>query len=131
MTLLGSCASAPDAYYTSQPRCDTTQQDATIAGGCFKIPEVRSYLNQLQKQVLETWDLPGDLRPDQKVSVMFRVRLDGSLQCLSLIRAGDERLGRSVTSAFERAAPFGTLPPEGTCLAANPITATFSNPEAP
>jgi len=127
-TLLGSCTTSPDAYYASQTRCDVIQPDPAVAQRCFAVPQARDYLEQTQKRVLDAWQLPRGISANQNVSLTFRLRLDGSIQCLSLSSDPKEALARSVVSAVQRVTPFTRLPSQAVCLAELPVVANFSNP---
>jgi len=126
--LLASCATSPDDYYASHPRCAASRLDAAVAGRCLDVPQARDYLERAQKQVLDAWLVPLDLPANESVDLTFRLRPDGSIQCLSLSANSNERLTRSVVSAVQQAAPFGPLPSEAVCLRGLPVVATFSNP---
>jgi len=106
------------------------QPDAAVGERCLAIPQARDYLEQAQKQVLDAWQLPRGISANQKVSLTFRLRLDGSIQCLSLSSDPKEALARSVVSAVQRVTPFARLPSEAACLGDLPVVATFSNPIA-
>lgn len=124
----GSCTTSPDVYYASQARCEVKEQDVDLGTSCFAIPQARDYLEQLQKQILDAWKLPRGVSADQRVTFTFRLRLDGSIQCLSLASDRNEAVSRSAVAAVQRGTPFSPVPPEAACLTELPVTATFSNP---
>ena len=126
--LLAACGTAPHKFYASQSRCASQEPDPEAAKVCLAKPEVRAYMEQVQREVLEGWRLPRGIAPGQKVAVAFQLREDGSLECLSTSPAGEERLRESIISAFQRAVPFAEVPRESVCLTELPVTATFSNP---
>ena len=127
---LASCTTSPDAYYESQPRCRKSQPDADLTERCFAVPQAHEYLENAKQRVLDTWRLPRGIASDQKVTLTFRLRSDGSVQCLLLAPGSEKRLSRSVLSALQRVTPFAPPPPEAVCLTELPIIATFSNPAA-
>lgn len=126
--ILGSCATSPDAYYAAQPRCAANELDVAITERCLAVPQAHNYLEQAQRQILEAWQLPRGIIANQKVSLTFRLRLDGSIQCLSISPDPKEALARSVVSAFQRVTPFARVPFEAACLEELPVVASFSNP---
>ncbi len=127
-TLLGSCTTSPDAYYASLPRCEVVEPDLDFGERCLAIPQARDYLKQFQREILDAWQLPRGISADQRVTLSFGLRLDGSIQCLSLASDLREDIARSVVAAFQRGTPFSRVPSEAACLTKLPITATFSNP---
>jgi TonB family protein len=97
---------------------------------CLDRPEVRAYLDQVQKRTLDRWILPPGIKADNKVTLRFQLDVAGSALSVSLVRASDNALGASAVDALNAAAPFPPLPSRVRCLARVPITATFSNPVA-
>jgi TonB family protein len=100
------------------------------ASECVSRPEVRSYLDEVQKRTLDRWVLPPGINADQKVTLRFQLDVAGSATSVSLIRASDNALGASAVDALRAAAPFPPMPSRARCLGRVPITATFSNPLA-
>ncbi len=100
------------------------------ASECLDRPEVRAYLDQVQKRTLDRWILPPGIQADNKVTLRFQLDVAGSAISVSLVRASDNALGASAVDALNAAAPFPPLPSRARCLARVPITATFSNPLA-
>jgi TonB family protein len=95
---------------------------------CFKRPEVRSYLDQVQQRTLDRWVLPPGLAADQNVTLRFQLDVAGSAMSVSLVRPSDNALGASAVDALRAAAPFPPMPERARCLSRAPIIATFSNP---
>ena len=127
-TLLAACATSPEAYYAAQPRCGTRPPDPVVAQRCLAVPQARDYLGRAQKQVLDAWHVPGDVSANESIDLTFRLRLDGSIQCLSLSSNPNKALAQSVVSALQRVTPFPPVPSEAACLGKLPVIATFSNP---
>jgi hypothetical protein len=127
-TLLAACATSPEAYYASQPRCGTSPPDPVVAQRCLAVPQARDYLGRAQKRVLDAWQVPRDVSADESIGLTFRLGLDGSVQCLSLSPNPDKALAQSVVSALQRVTPFPPVPSEAACLGRLPVLATFSNP---
>jgi len=100
------------------------------ASECLDRPEVRAYLDQVQKRTLDRWILPPGIKADNKVTLRFQLDVAGSAISVSLVGASDNALGASAVDALNAAAPFPPLPDRVRCLARVPITATFSNPLA-
>jgi TonB family protein len=100
------------------------------ASECLDRPEVRGYLEEVQKRTLDRWILPPGIQADNKVTLRFQLDVGGSAISVSLVRASNNALGASAVDALNAAAPFPALPNRARCLARVPITATFSNPVA-
>jgi TonB family protein len=100
------------------------------ASECLDRPEVRHYLDQVQKRTLDRWILPPGIQADNRVTLRFQLDVAGSAIAVSLVRASNNALGASAIDALNAAAPFPPLPNRVRCLARVPITATFSNPLA-
>jgi TonB family protein len=100
------------------------------ASECLDRPEVRAYLDQVQKRTLDRWILPPGIQADNRVTLRFQLDVAGSAVSVSLVRASNNALGASAVDALNAAAPFPPLPNRVRCLARVPITATFSNPLA-
>ena len=100
------------------------------ASQCLDRPEVRNYLEEVQKRTLDRWILPPGIQADNKVTLRFQLDVAGSAISVSLVRASNNALGASAVDALNAAAPFPALPNRARCLARVPITATFSNPVA-
>lgn len=130
--LLASCANSPSEYYSSLPRCGGVEPrpDSVSVKACIAVPQVREYLNSVHQELIDAWRIHRDIPPDQRITLMFRLAPDGSLQCLSLPPGPGLTLAPSIIAAFQRASPFPPLSPEMNCLSLIPITATFSNPRA-
>jgi TonB family protein len=103
---------------------------AQTASECLDRPEVRAYLDQVQKRTLDRWILPPGIKADNRVTLRFQLDVAGSAISVSLVRASNNALGASAVDALNAAAPFPPLPNRVRCLARVPITATFSNPLA-
>jgi hypothetical protein len=127
-TLLVSCATSPEGYYAAQPRCGTGQPDPVVAQRCLAVPQAREYLGRAQKQVLDAWQVPRNVSANESIDLTFRLRLDGSIRCLSLSPNPNEALAQSVVSAVQHVTPFPPVPSEAACLGKLPVVATFSNP---
>ncbi len=100
------------------------------ASECLDRPEVRNYLDEVQKRTLDRWILPPGIQADNRVTLRFQLDVAGSAVSVSLVRASNNALGASAVDALNAAAPFPALPNRARCLARVPITATFSNPVA-
>jgi hypothetical protein len=122
-------------------RVDTSVGEGNIPGGsggagtgtatgtaCFGLPEVQSYLGDMQARTLERWKLPPGVNPDQRVTLKFRIDIAGSTSRVSLVAADDNALGVSAIDALRSASPFPPIPDAARCLIRVPIVATFSNP---
>jgi TonB family protein len=103
---------------------------AQSASECLDRPEVRNYLDEVQKRTLDRWILPPGIQADNRVTLRFQLDVAGSAVSVSLVRASNNALGASAVDALNAAAPFPALPNRARCLARVPITATFSNPVA-
>jgi hypothetical protein len=124
-------------------RVDTSVGEGHIRGGsggtgtstasgsdCFGLPEVQTYLGDMQNRTLERWKLPPGVNPDQRVTLKFRIDIAGSTSKVSLVAADDNALGVSAIDALRSASPFPPIPDAARCLIRVPIVATFSNPGA-
>lgn len=100
------------------------------ASECLALPQVRTYLDDVQTRTLDRWVLPPGVEADQHVTLRFQLDVAGSATNVSLVKASDNALGASAVDALRAAAPFPPMPAEARCLARVPIVATFSNPLA-
>ena len=100
------------------------------ARDCLDQPVVLSYLGDVEKRILDRWNLPPGVQSDQNVTLRFELDVAGSATSVSVVRASDNALGASGIDALRAAAPFPPMPEEARCLARIPIKATFSNPGA-
>jgi TonB family protein len=107
-----------------------TGTSASTGIDCFGLPQVQTYLGDVESRTLDRWALPPGVNANQRVTLKFRLDVAGSASKVSLISADDNALGASAIDALRAASPFPPIPDSARCLARVPITATFSNPGA-
>jgi TonB family protein len=97
-------------------------------GDCYKLPEVRQYLDAVRVRTLARWQLPPKVAPNQSVALKFKIDPAGSATRVEVVDAADRALGQSAVDALRSASPFPAMAGRVRCLAREPITATFRNP---
>jgi len=97
-------------------------------GDCYKLPEVRQYLDAVRVRTLARWQLPPRVQPNQSVALKFKIDPAGSATRVEVVDAADRALGQSAVDALRSASPFPAMAGRVRCLAREPITATFRNP---
>jgi len=97
-------------------------------GDCYKLPEVRQYLDAVRVRTLARWQLPAKVPPNQSVALKFKIDPAGSATRVEVVDAANRALGQSAVDALRSASPFPAMAGRVRCLAREPITATFRNP---
>jgi len=105
-----------------------TGRGGVAMGDCYKLPEVREYLDQVRVRTLARWQLPANVPPNQSVALKFKIDPAGSATRVEVVDAANRDLGNSAVSALRSASPFPAMAGRVRCLAREPITATFRNP---
>jgi hypothetical protein len=89
---------------------------------------VQQYLAGVKELILEHWEFPPSMAPNQKVHIVFSIRENGELGGYLVPDALTQEIEDSALAAIEAAAPFPPLPSGAACLSLVPIGADFSNP---
>jgi len=105
-----------------------TGRGGVAMGDCYKLPEVRQYLDAVRVRTLARWQLPPRVPPNQSVALKFKIDPAGSATRVEVVDAADRALGQSAVDALRSASPFPAMAGRVRCLAREPITATFRNP---
>ena len=105
-----------------------TGRGGVAMGDCYKLPEVRQYLDAVRVRTLARWQLPPRVPPNQSVALKFKIDPAGSATRVEVVDAANRALGQSAVDALRSASPFPAMAGRVRCLAREPITATFRNP---
>lgn len=105
-----------------------TGRGGVAMGDCYKLPEVRQYLDAVRVRTLARWQLPPNVPPNQHVALKFNIDPAGSATRVEVVDAANRALGQSAVDALRSASPFPAMAGRVRCLAREPITATFRNP---
>jgi hypothetical protein len=95
---------------------------------CMRREAVRQYLADVEERVMEAWELPAGVAPNQKIKVIFSIRESGQLGGYLVPDAHRQDIEESALAAIQAAAPFPPLSRATACLSVIPIGLTFSNP---
>jgi len=95
---------------------------------CLEKPEVESYLRDLHRALMRSWEQPKDLPAAQQVVIEFTLLPSGEAQNPRILASSFQALGRSALQALTRATPFEPLAPEVACLSGAPVRLSLSNP---
>lgn len=94
---------------------------------CTDRPEVKAYLDQVEKRTYARWTLTGgETQGAKSVKLKFMLDASGSLMKSELDGVVDPELGQGAVEAMRSASPFAPMPERVRCLARRTIVGTFS-----
>jgi hypothetical protein len=96
---------------------------------CMEQPEAHAYVDAVKQRIFDAWQLPGGLRADQALTILFEIDSAGELFLALVPDAGSSELEGSALAAIEDAGPYPPLPDAAACLRGLTFRATFRNPE--
>ena len=104
--------------------------DAWLTSSCMAKAEVKKYIDEITRSILEAWYSSGT-RPDQEIVAVFEIAPSGKVVNLRLVSKTPRYAAGRVRAAFREAGRFEPLLGDLECLAYQPMQATFRNPSVP
>ena len=96
---------------------------------CMQREEVEQYLARVKQLILDQWEFPPSVTPDQTVDILFSIAESGELGAAVVPDAYTQEIEDSALEAIQAAAPFPPVPKRAACLTVFPLRATFANPK--
>ncbi len=125
---LGDAVTQPPSLVADPSLPVAKPQVDSSASDCFQRRPVQEYVASIEGRALALWVLPPGVSANEKVTLQFKLDVEGSVTSVRLLQQSDEALGTSAVKALYAAAPFPPMADDVRCLGLVPITATFTNP---